>query len=177
MIETYVRVIVKAMMLLFGAIALALSFYGESAVVKSMVAIWMLMSAGITAFREIRNGYVPTAIAIVEMSICVLGLVWVIGALALAWYEVKEVPSSGTLLAFTLFWSTHIALQIQRMLAVAHVYLVVTLIGLIGLIGYLTDVPQLRFKFDLESGGMALSTSLFLIVLGLVAHSRERAGP
>jgi len=183
--ERIFRFAVKALLLAFGIVAVThvqtdcCRWINLASVpVKPIVAWWMLIAAVTTALREIRRGYYPLAVAIFELAMCIAGILGVVGGLTLFFFtDSPSVPSVGTMLGFTLFWSVHILLQIERIKHVKALYFLVVAVGAVGLLGHILDYPLLRYEFDGATNAMALSSAFFLILLGLVAYSRERQGP
>lgn len=174
--EKYSRTAVKLSLLFFAIYAVFDTQTGGD-VVRPITAGWMLLSAMITGLREVRRGYHPRVLAIIELALCIVGILWVVAALTVAYYDLSQVPSPGTLFGFLAFWAVHIVLMIERVRYLKAMYVVPVLVGILGFLGNVLDVAVLKYQFDDTTTGMALPTAVFLILLGAAAYSRERQGP
>lgn len=178
------RVCIKVLLLFFAILAVVNAATGccnwvsfGEITVRPIAATWMLLSAVITGIREVRRGHFPIPLTIMEFALCVAGLVGVTNSLALFYYTYVGVPSVGTMLGFTLFWSVHLLLLIERVKHLKKAYFSVVLVGLIGVAGYVFDNDLLKYQFTDADNAMALSSAVFLMLLGVAAYSRERQGP
>lgn len=182
--ENISRLTIKGLLLIYATMAVFYTWHAccsfvsfGSVPVRPFTAFWMFLSITITIIREFRYGYYPYWMTIPEFTLCLVGLATVISSLTLDYYDYAMVPSPGTTLGFTLFWAVHMLLQIERVRYLKALYFLVVLIGVIGIVGHLTGSRLMMFQFTDSANAVSLPTTLFLILLGLAAYSREKQGP